>query len=76
MGKWVIAGRLIGVGWFIGISIAGGIIGGVYLDRWLETSVIFTLVGLFVGLVVAFWGTYRMISPLMREQQGKDRESN
>jgi len=73
MGKWVLAARLIGIGWYIGISIAGGIIGGVWLDRKLETSIIFTLVGLFLGLGVAFLGTYRMISPLIKEQQGKSK---
>jgi len=75
MGKWVLAARLIGIGWYIGISIAGGIIGGVWLDRKLETSIVFTLVGLFLGLAVAFLGTYRMISPLLKEQQGKEKES-
>jgi len=73
MGKWVLAARLIGIGWYIGISVAGGIIGGVWLDRKLETSIIFTLVGLFLGLGVAFLGTYRMISPLIKEQQGKSK---
>jgi F0F1-type ATP synthase assembly protein I len=76
MGKWVLAARLIGLGWYIGISIAGGIIGGVWLDRKLETSIIFTLVGLFLGLGVAFLGTYHMISPLLKEQQGKKKEDN
>ena len=74
--KWVLAARFIGIGWYIGISIAGGIIGGVYLDRYLETSVIFTLVGLFLGLVVAFFGTYRMVSPLIKEEKGRGKESN
>jgi F0F1-type ATP synthase assembly protein I len=74
MGKWVLAARLIGIGWYIGISIAGGIIGGVWLDRKLETSIVFTLVGLFLGLGVAFLGTYRMISPLLKEQQSKEKE--
>jgi F0F1-type ATP synthase assembly protein I len=76
MGKWVLAARLIGIGWYIGISVAGGIIGGVWLDRKLETSIIFTLVGLFLGLGVAFLGTYRMISPLIKEQQGKSKEGD
>jgi F0F1-type ATP synthase assembly protein I len=76
MGKWVLAARLIGIGWYIGISIAGGIIGGVWLDRKLETSIVFTLVGLFLGLGVAFLGTYRMISPLLKEQQNKEKEDN
>ncbi len=73
MGKWVLAARLIGIGWYIGISIVGGIWGGIWLDRKLDTLLIFTLVGLFLGLGVAFLGTYRMISPLIREQQGKNK---
>jgi hypothetical protein len=32
------------------------------------------LVGLFLGLVVAAFGTYRMIVPLIKEQEDKDRE--
>lgn len=76
MGKWALAARLVGIGWYIGISIAGGIIGGVWLDRKLETSIIFTLVGLFLGLAIAFLGTYRMIYPLLKEQQGKEKEDN
>ena len=76
MGKWVLAARLVGIGWYIGISVAGGIIGGVWLDKKLETSIVFTLVGLFLGLGVAFLGTYRMISPLLKEQQNKEKEDN
>ncbi|TET87914.1 MAG: AtpZ/AtpI family protein [Dehalococcoidia bacterium] len=76
MGKWVLAARLIGIGWYIGISIVGGIWGGIWLDKKLDTSIIFTLVGLFLGLAVAFLGTYRMISPLLKEQQNKEKEDN
>ncbi len=73
MNKWVPAVRLIGIGWYIGISIAGGTGLGIWLDKKLETSLIFTLVGLVLGLAVAFLGTYRMISPLIKEQQDKDK---
>jgi len=76
MGRWVLAARFIGIGWYIGISIAGGIFGGHWLDEKLDTSIIFTLVGLFLGLAVAFLGTYRMVSPLIKEQQGKDKEGD
>lgn len=74
MEKWVLAARFIGIGWYIGISIAGGILGGLWLDRKFGYSIIFTLVGLFLGLVVAAFGTYRMIVPLIKEQEDKDRE--
>ncbi len=76
MGRWVLAARLIGIGWFIGISIAGGIALGVWLDKKLGTSIIFTLLGLFLGLGLAFFGTYRMLSPLIKGQQNKNREDS
>ena len=74
MRKWAVAGRLIGIGWYIGICIAGGIIGGVWLDTKFDSGVIFTLVGLFLGLALAFLGTYRMLLPLIKEQQDADKE--
>jgi ATP synthase protein I len=74
MGNWVLAARFIGIGWFIGLSIVGGILGGLWLDRKFGYSIIFILVGLFLGLVVAAFGTYRMIVPLIKEQEDKSRE--
>ncbi len=74
MKKWAVAGRLVGVGWFIGLSIFFGVWGGIWLDTKLESGVIFTLVGLFLGLALAFLGTYRMVLPLIKEQQDENRE--
>jgi len=74
MENWVLAARFIGIGWYIGISIVGGILGGLWLDRKFGYSIIFTLVGLFLGLVVAAFGTYKMIMPLIKEQEDKSRE--
>ena len=57
--------RLIGVGWYVGICIVLGILGG----RWLDTHVfhdnapVMTIIGLILGLTVAFYGVYRMILP-------------
>ncbi len=76
MDKWVFAARFIGIGWYIGITVALGVGGGIWLDKRLGTSLIFTLVGLFLGLGVAVLGTYRMILPLIKEQQGKDKEDS
>ena len=53
--------RLIGLGWYLAFCITGGIIGGVFLDRWLGTEPIFVMVGLFGGLLLAFWGGYFML---------------
>lgn len=74
MDKWVVAGRLMGIGWYIGFCVAGGILGGIWLDKKLGTTIIFSLVGVVLGLVLALYGTYRIISPLMRE--GKDKGNN
>jgi ATP synthase protein I len=75
MQKWAVAARFIGIGWYIGISIAGGIGLGVWLDNKLGTSVLFTLAGLILGLGVSIYGSYRMISPLLKEQQREDKEN-
>lgn len=60
---------LIGIGWFLAFSIIGGIAGGLLLDGWLDTKPVFTLLGLFGGLAVAFVGTYQMIMKVMSKQQ-------
>ena len=63
--------RLMGLGWYLALSIVGGIGGGLLLDSWLDTKPIFTLVGLFAGLLLAFWGGYF----LLMEAIGKGRGS-
>jgi len=66
---------LIGIGWFLAASIVGGVVGGLLLDGWLHTKPVFTLLGLFGGLTVAFFGTYQMIMKVMAKgQDGKTSE--
>jgi ATP synthase protein I len=74
MGRWGLALRLIGVGWFIAISILLGVWGGLWLDGKLGTAPIMVIAGLILGLVVAFYGVYRMLLPLMRSK--RDKENN
>jgi len=64
MGRRVAALRLVGVGFFIGGSIALGVFVGSWLDNRLDTS-LFWIAGLILGIVVAFYGVYRMLLPLM-----------
>ena len=63
--RWVPALRLVGVGWSIGIAIVGGLGGGIWLDGKWHTKPIFTLIGLFLGIVVAFYSTYKLVKPLL-----------
>jgi ATP synthase protein I len=71
MGRWEVALRFIGVGWFIAISILLGVLGGLWLDGKLDTSPIMVIVGLILGLIVAFYGVYRMLLPLIRDRRNK-----
>ena len=71
MSRWPAAFRLIGVGWFIGISIVLGILGGQWLDNKFNTNY-FMIVGLILGLIVAGYGFYRMLQPLMRNKENKE----
>ncbi len=62
---WTVALRLTGLGWYIALCIVGGVLGGVGLDKLVGTLPLFTLVGTVLGSVVAFWGVYRMILPVL-----------
>lgn len=61
MNRWVSALRLTGVGFYIGGCIAGGVYLGVWLDGKYQLSPLFILIGLGLGLFLAFYGTYRML---------------
>ena len=68
--------RMIGAAFYIGVCIFLGIFGGVKLDEKLDTQPIFVLIGLVLGLVLAFWGFYQMVIPLIKENSkpGQKRE--
>ena len=53
--------RLLGVGWYVAICIAGGGLGGFLLDNRLDLNPLLTLLGLGAGMSLAGVGVYRMI---------------
>jgi hypothetical protein len=53
--------QLLGLGSYVAVCIAGGTIGGYFLDGALGTGRVLTLAGLAFGLVAAFYGGYRML---------------
>ena len=61
--------QLLGLGSYIATCIAGGPIAGYYIDKWLDTGRAFTLGGLLLGIVVAFYGSYRMIMQYLAASQ-------
>jgi len=71
MDRWIAALRLTGVGFFIGGAIAGGVFGGHWLDSKLDTG-LFWVIGLILGIAVAFYGVYQMLLPLIGSKRDKE----
>ena len=69
MRRWQAAFNIVGVGWFVGLSMLLGTFGGLWLDSKLNTQPIFVLVGLFLGLIIAGFGVYRMLIPLFKNKE-------
>ncbi len=72
MSRWAAALRLTGVGFFVAACILGGVLAGLWIDNKLDTRPLFILLGLAVGLAVAFFGVYRMIQPVINNRQDKE----
>ena len=71
MNRLAAALRVLGVGWYIGVCIVGGVWGGLWLDGRLNTQPIFVIVGLILGVVIAIYGVYRMLLPNVNKKQNK-----
>ena len=71
LNRWEAAFRFTGVGFYIGACIVGGVYLGVWLDKKVDISPLFTLVGLGLGLFLAFYGTYRMLIPAIGNRKDK-----
>ena len=71
MARWAVAFRLVGVGFFIGGSIALGVFAGHWLDNRLDTQ-IFWIAGLILGIIIAFCGVYQMLLPLWSNKKDKE----
>jgi F0F1-type ATP synthase assembly protein I len=63
---------LFGMGFYIAIAIILGIWGGHWLDGKMNTSPLWLIIGLFLGIAVAALGVYNMIKPFMDEAKKTD----
>lgn len=63
MSRWGTALRVVGMGWYIGVCIVLGVWGGLWLDDTCNTQPILVIIGLILGIAIAFYGVYRMILP-------------
>ena len=72
MNRWHPALQLTGIGFYIVTCIVGGIAIGLWADSKLNTQPLLMICGLVLGLVVAIYGVYRMIRPLMNDNQDRE----
>lgn len=71
MKKRLAALGLLGVGFFVAGSIILGIVGGRWLDSKFNSEPLWLIIGLLLGIVVAFFGVYAMLRPLMNGNNNK-----
>jgi F0F1-type ATP synthase assembly protein I len=69
MNRLIPALRVTGIGFYIAICIVGGTFAGWWLGG---KKPLFMIIGLLAGLVIAVYGVYRMIRPLMNDKQDKE----
>ena len=71
MDRRLAALRLTGVGFFVGCAIVLGIVAGRWLDGKLNSEPVCLIVGLILGIVVAFYGMYTMLRPFIGDKGDK-----
>ena len=72
---WLPMLSLLGMGFFIGISIIAGVWGGHWLDEKFNTSPLCLIFGLILGLAVAALGVYNMLKPFLESARKTDENS-
>jgi hypothetical protein len=63
------------VGWYVALSVVLPTLLGLWLDspERFDSRPLFTLIGFFLGTVIAFYGLYRMLRQFYREQKEQDK---
>lgn len=62
---------MLGVGFVVAGSIILGVVGGHWLDSKLNSEPLWLIVGLLLGIVVAFYSVYAMLRPFLNDKQDK-----
>lgn len=79
MNGWVIGLRFVGLGWYVAACIVLGTLGGLGLDELAGTTPLFLILGIVLGTVLAFWGLYKLVQPVLNitkrgDMNGKGRD--
>jgi ATP synthase protein I len=75
MKNWIPALQLLGIGFYVAICVTGGILAGWWLGG---KRPVFVIAGLVIGLVIAVYGVYKMVKPLMdnNKKSNKNNKGN
>jgi len=71
MDKRLAALGLVGVGFFVAGSIILGVVGGRWLDSKMGSEPLWLIVGLLLGIAVAFYGVYTMLKPFIDNKRNE-----
>lgn len=66
MGNVGPAARLLGIGTYVAVCIVLGTLGGRWLDGQFDTGNLLTVIGLFLGLVIAIYGAIQQLFDVLR----------
>ncbi len=70
---WISAAQFTGLGWYIAAAIVAPTLLGLWVDGKAGNDPLFLLVGLLIGVILAFYGTYKMASGLMTNSGAGDK---
>ncbi len=75
---WLSALSLFGIGFYIAGAIVLGVLGGRWLDNKSGTGTGWTIAGLVLGIIVAFYGSYSMLRPFIKNvnKNGNDKKDD
>jgi ATP synthase protein I len=62
-------GPYMGLGSVLAVSTGAGTVGGVYLDRWLETGPWLTLAGIILGIAIGFIAVFQTLAAQERHRR-------
>ena len=72
--RWVVpSARLLGIGWYFAVCVLIGVLAGRWLDGRFDTTPWLGLIGTLVGLALALYGGFRMLSDFMLKANRRSR---
>jgi len=70
MDKWLPALKLTGIGFYVATCI----VGGAFIGWWLgDKQLLYIMIGLVAGVLIAGYGVYRMLRSIINEQKNQEK---